>query len=89
MAYDLARGTVSSRNYSITLPPHSMTLAEKVVLGTVSIATLTAIMGEMEKQAEKRKYQRDFRKGLKTTLEMPAIPMRELMARGKLEPEEF
>jgi hypothetical protein len=80
MAYDIIRRTVSARNYAITLPPHSASLAEKVVLGTITVVTIAAIMGVMEKQAEKQHYQRAFRPGHKTTMELPAIPMRELMA---------
>ena len=79
MAYDLARRTVTPRNYAINLPPHTMTLAEKIVLGSVSAATVLGVMQHMQKQIENQKYQKTFRPGLHKTQQMPVIAMRDLM----------
>jgi len=82
MAYDLARRTVTARNFAINLPPHTMSLSEKIVLGTVSAATVLGVMQEMQKQIEKQKYQKEFRPGLHKTQQLPAVSMRDLMLSG-------
>lgn len=83
MAYDLARHAVTSRDYSIALPPRRVTMAEKVVLGTVTLLTISAVMKDMEKQIEQKRYQREYHPGLSKTLEMPVVPMRALIASGE------
>jgi hypothetical protein len=79
MAYDLARRTVTPHNFAINLPPHTMSLTEKIVLGTVSAATVLGIMQDLQKQLEKKQYQKAFRPGLHKTQQVPVTPMRELM----------
>jgi len=79
MAYDLARRTVTPANYAIHLPERTMSMTEKIVLGSVTAATVLSIMQDMQRQIEKQKYQRALRPGLATTQELPAIPMGELM----------
>lgn len=82
MAYDLFRRTVTSRNFAINLPLHTMSTTEKIVLGTISAATLLGVMQDIQRQVEKRQYQKAFRPGLHKTQQVPVTPMRELIAAG-------
>ena len=79
MAYDLFRRTVTSQNFAIHLPDRPMSKTEKIVLGTISAATLLGIMQDIQKQVEKRQYQKEFRPGLHKTTQVPVMPMRELI----------
>lgn len=79
MAYDLARRTVTSQNFAINLPDRTMSTTEKIVLGTISAATLLGIMQDIQRQVEKRQYQKAFRPGLHKTQQVPILPMREMM----------
>jgi hypothetical protein len=82
MAYDLARKTITPRNFAINLPDRPMSRAEQLVLGTISTATLLGIMQDIQRQVEKRQYQKKFQPGLSKTQQLPAMPMRELIANG-------
>jgi hypothetical protein len=79
MAYDLARRQVTTSNFAINLPARAASLTEKIVLGSITAATLLSIMQDMQRQIEKRKYQTVLRPGLAQTQPMPAMPMSELM----------
>jgi hypothetical protein len=79
MAYDIARGKQIPRDISITLPARSISRNEILVLGGSAILLMNELLKKLKISTDQQEYQRRFRPGHKTTIEMPAMPMRELI----------
>jgi hypothetical protein len=80
MAYDLFRHKQTPTNHSITLPPKHASTVERVLLGATAATMLYELLAKVKRDSEKQTYKRSYGEGLKTTVEMPAMPMRELQA---------
>ena len=80
MAYDIARGRQTPKNLAINLPPHTASRNEFIVLGGSAVLIANEILKHIRIRADQLEHQRQFRPGLKATIEMPAIPMSELTA---------
>jgi hypothetical protein len=79
MAHDIARGKQTPKNHAINLPPRTASRNEMLVLGGSAILLMNQLLKTLKISAEQQEYQRRFRPGLTKTIEMPAMPMRELI----------
>jgi hypothetical protein len=80
MAYDIARGKQIPRNLAINLPARPASRNELLVLGGSAVLLLHDLLKRIRISADQQEHQRRFRPGMKKTIEMPAMPMRELTA---------